>query len=95
MPDRIADWKYWDAAALVAAILVFVLLLLAHEGPPDFVGWALLGGALVIFAFGTFFSSRQGDARLSKTGGLLIVIGIVVALPAIFLTIACLLGDCV
>lgn len=95
MLSRITSWKYWDVAALLAAIPVFVLLLMAYEGPPNFFVWTLLGGALFIFAVGTCFSWRQGDARLSVTGGLMIILGIIASLPAIFLTIACLLGDCI
>lgn len=95
MLSRITNWKYWDVAALLAAIPVFMLLLLAYEGPPHFVVWTLLGSALFIFVVGSFFSWRQGDARFSVTGGLIIILGIITCLPAIFLTIACLLGDCI
>lgn len=92
----IAGWKYWDATALVAGAGPLVVLALFYgEAAPAAFNTSLLVLSLVIYPIAAFASWRQGDSRLAATGGILLILAIVIASPLILLLAACAMGDCI
>ncbi|MDO9364461.1 MAG: hypothetical protein Q7T60_16155 [Sphingopyxis sp.] len=91
-----ATWKYWDATALVFGAVPLVVLGLFYSGAtPASFNTLLLILSLLIYPIAALVSWRQGDYRLAATGGILLILAIVIASPLILLLTACLMGDCI